>query len=199
MKQLGQKLSSGLNNWVDEGECPPEVAQRIELAIRGERRRSWWQTWPALTGAAAAAVFLVLVAGAQTNVGQSLTKVPLVGTMIAPFARNNSEPEKVINATAEHDGVTLTVATLYTTRDGTTVRYTLRGKDLNTGLDYTRYQPELRGKSGQAKLKNITSRREADTVVVEALFEPVAFGQTLTFSLQSLPDHQGPWTVDIKN
>jgi anti-sigma factor RsiW len=197
IRQLANRIGSDLKDWIDQGAMPPELTRRIEAEIHALQPKMWWQHWAFVSGAAAAAAFLILFISARSPLGQQLATVPLLGTMVAPFQSNN-QAATPINVSFEQDRVTLTVVSTLTTRAGTTILYTFSGKDLTASGDFTPYVPQLQGPSGVMKLKNLTSLRQGDQVVLNAFFEPAPFGVKLSLSVASLPNHTGSWQVSFQ-
>lgn len=212
VKELGRRLGAGLKGWVDQGEIPPELMARIEESVRppGARQRAWWRTWPAYTGAAAAAAVLVFLVGARLSGPAGVEQLPLVGNLAAQFFGRESAPTDdlpgqvvrtvLVNRSEERDGVTLTVRQAVTTTEATRVWYTLRGSNLNTMADLKSFQPVVTSSGGALKLERLTGGPQRGQVDLYADFAPVPAGQPLILTVKDLPMLQGgggTWTVSF--
>lgn len=204
MKELGDKLSRGLKHWVDQGVCPPEVMGRIEFSIRAARKKPWWQRWPVYAGAVAA-VFIFLI-GSRMDWSQQVASIPLVGSLAAQLwsmDSNGSDDWTVTaNATDDHDGIRFTVQEFNVTRDGTRVRYSIRGADLDTQGDTSRFRAQLSSDGSPVELRTVKVHAAAGEVTAEARFAPVKPGSHLTVSVHDLPVRsaatlKGTWKVSI--
>lgn len=215
MQDVGDVLSRGLKRWVDQGVCPPELLDRIELSLRPTRKRQpWYRAWPAYAGAVAAAAILLVVLGSQVDLSHQVASIPLVGTLAAQLFYPSADmqvddvstkrPTDVL-AKTEHDGLELEVYRVTTTTEAVRVQYALRGANLDSRANLTRYGARLAGAKGDLKLRNVHVVRDADEVLVEATYEPVLPGQALTLTVTNPPlkaeagaPANGTWEVSVK-
>ena len=223
MTKMGNLLSKGLRDWVDQGVCPGDVAERIEMSLRSARQRPWWQRWPAVIGAAAsvAAIFIVVLA-TQPHLAQQMASIPLIGGLAAQLVDPDIEiyvdPQKKVAASLFRPTRTVDLST-QTTREGTTltiqrvatdgkllrVQYTIKGESLvlltsdGKGL----LLPELRNQAGPVQAHSLTADRRGNEIHFVAYFDAVAEGEKLTLTVPALPAgsdrQQGPWTVSFTN
>jgi len=188
MDLFSRRLSHELKLWVDQGVCPPEVMEQIEKRLRQQRRRAFWRARSGhLVMAAAAAVFLIALAGARLDLApEHLASLPLVGSLAAQFLSGEDDDLQglgakavPVNLAAERDGVDLVVSRVLTTRDSTRVQYTLpAGTEAG--------QPELRGPEGPVWLHRVSSRTSHGRLVVTAEFDPVPAGEEVTLTVQGI-------------
>lgn len=220
MNHMGEMLSKGLKDWVDQGVCPPDVAERIELSLRAVRQRPWWQRWPAMVGvaASAAAIFIVLVA-TQPQLAQQMASVPLVGALAAQLADPDVElhldPNRPVSAAlfrptrtvdlatvVESEGVTLTVARVATGQQLLRIQYTITG-ELVLPADQVFLVPKLTSSAGSIPLHSLTADRRSGEIRFVAYFDAVPEGEKLTLTVPALstPENlqKGPWTVSFTN
>jgi len=210
MRDIGNVLSRGLKEWVDQGVCPPEVMERIEQSLRAGSRKPWWQRWPTYASVAtvAAAVFLVLMAS-RFDLSHQMASLPLVGSLAAQIfypsadVRVNDIPDGAeVRAADEHDGLVLALHTLVTGADATRVQYSLRGAALVTSENVNRYRAILATADGSLKLRSLNIQRAEAEVLVTASYEPVLPGQPLTLTVSNVPLQQPKpdlfWTVSVK-
>lgn len=217
VKELGQTLRRGLHAWIDQGECPPQLARQIELSIRQGARRPWWRrTWSVYAGASvAAAAVLMIVMWQQPDVAERMASVPLVGAIAAQFISPDLEVQfdpltpvntalmqptrtVAVDGTAEAQGMKLTVEKFEVSPQLTRVRYFVRGLMLIPEIDPLTYQPELSAKDGPVRLRGFNADQRDQGVVFQAYFDPVGSGQALTFTLDRLPVSQaisGRWAL----
>ena len=210
MRDIGRLLSRGMKEWVDQGVCPPEVMERIEMSLRAERRRPWWQAWPTYAGAVAAAVILlVMITTRSTDLSHQVASIPLVGTLAAHLlypgtdVRVDDIPDmQQALAEDEGDGVTLTVYQVTTGPKVTQIQYALRGSNLVTDGPMTQYEASVAGPRGDLKLRNTRIQRATDELLVTAEYEPVLPGTALTVTVADLPLKAGrarsTWQVTVK-
>jgi anti-sigma factor RsiW len=127
MQDVGDRLSRGLKQWVDEGVCPPDLKDRIELSLRPmHKRQPWYRAWPAYVGAVAAAAVLVVLLGSQMDLSHQVASIPLVGTLAAQLFYPSADmqvddvstkrPADVLIST-EHDGLKLEVYRVLSTAE----------------------------------------------------------------------------------
>jgi hypothetical protein len=199
MSEIGERLNSGLKQWVDEGICPPDLMAQIEASIVGARKQPWHRRWPAYASlAAVAAVFLVALVGVRLNftAGQ-MASIPFVGSLAAqllypgedvPAALPNAQVVNVEASTEQNQGK-LTVHQVATNPYAMRVQYTLK----NGKIDSEVIQPELKGQNGLISLRSLSAKGEGDHVNVIADFDPVAPGQELTLTVG------GTWQLSFHN
>lgn len=221
MKEIGDLLSRGLRDWVDQGVCPPQVAERIELSIRSIHRRPWWQRWPAVVGTTAAvAVVLVIVLSSQPQWAHQMASVPLLGALatqlVDPDVEIHADPGRPITATlfrptrtvdlaagAEIGGVTLTVERVATDGKLTRVQYTVEGEGLALPEETAQLAPTLTTAKGEVPFQGLTANRKGEAILFVAYFEAIPAGEKLTLAVPSLTtqkgEQKGPWTVDFAN
>lgn len=210
MRDIGNMLSRGLKEWVDQGVCPSEVMDQIERSLRSGSRKAWWQRWPTYAGVAtaAAAVFLVLLAS-RYDVSHQMASLPLVGTLAAQIFYPNADvrvadiPDATeIQAADEHDGLVFALHSLITGADAVRVQYSLRGSTLDTGDNVNRYRATLSTAAGTLKLRSLNIKRADGEVLLSAMYEPVLPGQPLKLSVTNVPLQYSmselTWTVTVK-
>jgi len=221
MKETSELLTKGLKDWVNNGVCPPGVAERIELSLRQASGRPWWQRWPAVVGVVAtvAAVFIVAIA-TSPEVAHRVASVPLLGAIAAQLAGPELElqvdPQKPVTAalfkptrtvdlsvTAGADGASLVVERLSTDEKLLRVQYTVRGKGLVVGSDKLSLVPKLTGPEGPIALHSYTADQKGDEIRFVAYFDAVPAGSTLKLTVP-LVDVEGggalgPWEVSFTN
>lgn len=207
MRDLGRIISGGLNDWVNQGVCPPDVIARIEESLRPARRRqAWWQTWPAMAGATAAAVFL-LVLSASLDLPHGAASLPFVGGLAAQFFSGGPdedpewEPVNQATATTERDGIRLTVDQVSMGREALGVRFTVQGEPLDAAADMKRVSVGLGLMT--ANLRELTYVPGPNgQVQFTAFFTRVPAGESVQMTVRNLPmrsgpDAPGPWLVSF--
>lgn len=215
MRNLGNMLSRGLKEWVDEGVCPPEVMARIEESLRPARKRSWYQAWPAYAGAVAAVVLILLVASRTTDMSHQIASIPVVGGLAAQLLYPSSDvdvkdltgelPAQAAGV-AEHDGIALEVYLPTLTPNALQVKYSLKGAALDPQAHINSYAAVLAGPHGAMALKRLRIARAADEVLLTAEYDPVLPGQSVTVTVKDLPTTKESaatygamdWTVTVK-
>lgn len=210
MRDIGKVLSRGLQDWVDEGVCPPEVLARIEESLRPARRRAWWQSWPAYAGAVAAVFVILLVAASRSmDMSQQIASIPLVGGLATNllYPGIDVQVENLADrkpgqpvASTEHDGVRLDLFQPAAGVDAFRIQYVLRGEQLDTQAALKRYEATLAGTKGTLKLRHMEIARADNEVLVSAEYEPVLPGQPLTLTVTGLPvpaPAAQPWQVTV--
>lgn len=220
MKQMGDMLSRGLKEWVDQGVCPPDVAARIEWSLRSVRQRPWWQRWPAVAGAAASvAAVLIVVLATQPQLAQQMASVPLIGALAAqlidPDIEFHLDPDRPVSAAlfrptrtvnlaiaAESVGATLTVDRVATDQKLLRVEYTITG-DLVLPADKAELVPKLQSSAGPVPLHSLTADSRAGQIRFVAYFDAVPEGEKLSLTVPALYTKEnvqkGPWTVTFAN
>jgi hypothetical protein len=185
----------------------------IEANLRPARKRAWWQAWPAYAGAVAA-VFLVLVivASQTTDMSHQVAGIPLVGGLAAHLLYPGADvkvddltgdrPNEVVG-TADHDGIKLDVYQPVLGADRFRVKYSLKGTNLDTQANINRYSAVLLGAHGALKLRNLRIERAVDEVLVNAEYDPILPGQTVTLTLKGVPVQNqtvtaAEWQVTVK-
>ncbi|HWH71533.1 MAG TPA: hypothetical protein VNT26_19305 [Candidatus Sulfotelmatobacter sp.] len=162
-----------------------------------------------------AAVFLLLlvVASQSVDLSHQIASIPFVGGLATNLLypgtdvevrdltdRRPGEPV----ASTEHDGVRLDVYRPSLGTDALRVQYAVRGALLDSQAGRNRFEASLTGPKGTVKFRHLTIARTANEVLVDAEYEPVLPGQTLTLTLDDLPLQgtgvQGPaaWQVTFK-
>lgn len=209
MKQVDNLLSQGLKDWVDQGGCPPEVAERIRSSIRELHRPPRWRRWAALAGSVAvvAAVF-VLVFATQPQVAHQFASVPILGALAAqlvePDFEFHADPKGAMTASlfrptrqvdlaaeAEADGLTLSVETVATDGQVMQIRYTARGKGLLLPADQAALLPEVRTAAGLVECQSLTADKRGDAIRFVLFCEGVPDGEEVSLTLPALPAEGG--------
>jgi len=205
MQDVGERLSRGLKEWVDEGVCPSDLLACIEGRLRSQQKRPWYMAWPMYASAIAAAAVLVLMVSGKTGLPDHLASIPLVGSVAAQlFAPNTGLMDDAIdiNASVERTGITFTVLQFHTTKTGTIIRYSLRGEGLDLQAAAGRYQAKLTGPRGAISSKRLTVERGTGELLVTETFATVLPGETLTLTATDLPmkapGASGIWQVSFK-
>ncbi len=221
MKETSELLTKGLKDWVDQGVCPPDIAERIELNLREASGRPWWQRWPALVGVVAtvAAVFLVAVA-TNPDIAHKVASVPLLGAIAAQLASPELDfqvdPQKPVsaalfkptrtvdlNVTAVQEDATLTVVRVSTDEKLLRVQYSVAGEGLVLGKDELSLIPRLTSPDGPVALQSYTADQKDDEIRFVAYFDAVPAGASLTLTVPSLElrdgGTRGPWQVAFTN
>lgn len=213
MRQVGERLSDGLKQWVEQGVCPDAVMARIEARLTAGRRRPWWRNWTTVTGAAAAAVLLLLVLTRSEQLGQMATLVGgLASQLVAPEAGVRPVQERVAdgvrilkyNLADEHDGIHFRLHEVALGEQQSRIHISIRGRSLDPLADAARYAPVLHGPMGPVALRHMEMIRGRGEVVVHAAFEPIPSGQDWRLVLQNLPrqaggETAGTWEIGFTN
>lgn len=221
MNETTDLLSKGLKDWVNQGVCPPDVAERIELSLRSARQRPWWQRWPAMVGAAAsvAAVFIVVLA-TQPQLAQQMASAPLIGALAAQLADPDVElhtdpqqpvtaklfrPTRTVDLNTEtvSDGVTLTVVRVATDTQLLRVQYKIRGEDLVLPAEKILLWPKLSSEAGPVVGHSLTADQRGSEIHFVVYFDAVPEGEKLTLTVPALVTEngtkKGPWTASFTN
>lgn len=218
MKEIGHRLHTGLHGWADQGICPPELMARLEESIhslgveRQVRKRPWYQSWPAVTGAVAAAAVLLVLLGGEMGMRDQMAAIPFIGTVtthLFPNAQNLSGYRLVrVKASDSRGGITLTVTELEAGQEQTRIHYSLSGKELATDADSSAYRSRLEGPVDAVGFKSISVKQQDGRVEIDALFDAVPPGTPLTLTIYNVPrrpaaggsmsTQSGPWTVSFK-
>lgn len=218
MRAFGDLLRRGLSDWVDQGSVPPDLAARIEVQIRPQRK-TWWKNWQSSVGlvTAAAAVLMLLV----TTQPDRMATIPLLGLLVTQFtapdfeytvaqgpvtesiARKPSRAVQLQDAVTVQQGVTLTVNLIEQIGNQTHLQYTVNDVTLDKRLSDPVSHPKLAGPNGSIPLLSFNADRKSGAVVFNAYFENVSPGQKLTLTVEGLPvgDQvlRGPWQVTFSN
>ncbi|HEY3363583.1 MAG TPA: zf-HC2 domain-containing protein [Symbiobacteriaceae bacterium] len=212
VNEIGHKFHAGLSDWVDQGVCPPELMARIEDSIRAisaeaaHRHRPWYQSWPAMAGAVAAAAVLLVVMGGQLGMRDELAAIPFIGP-VATHLFSGGDPNLTgfglipLKVGDSHGGIALAVSELEVGKDQTRIHYSLAGRDLDTEADAMSYAPVLQGSRGSITLHTVTVGRKSGELSIDAYFDPVPTGEALAFSISQVPvkmpsgsaRRTGPW------
>lgn len=221
MKEMGDMLSKGLKDWVDQGVCPSDLAERIELSLRSARQRPWWQRWPAMVGAAAsvAAVFIVVLA-TQPQLAQQMASVPLLGALAAQLVDPDVEihidpnqpvsaalfrPTRTVDLAAEgaSEETVLTVERVATDNKLMRVQYTIKGENLVLPAAEIELVPTLSGATGPVQFHSLTAERRGSAIRFIAYFDAVPEGEKLSLTAPVLYTEKntkkGPWTASFTN
>lgn len=221
MKQMGDLLSKGLKDWVDQGVCPADLAERIEVNLRLARQRPWWQRWPALMGAAAtvAAVFIVVLA-TQPQLAQQMASVPLIGALAAqlvdPDVEIHVDPQRPVTATlfrptrtvdlntqTAMGKTTLTVQRVATDAKLLRVQYTIKGEGLELPADKLVLVPKLNSSTGSVPFQGLTADQRSGEIRFIAYFDAMSDGEKLTLIAPALRtengENKGPWIAEFTN
>lgn len=221
MTKMRDLLSRGLREWVDQGVCPSDVAERIELSLRSARHRPWWQRWPAVMGAAAtvAAVFIVVLA-TQPQLAQQMASVPLIGALAAqlvdPDVEIHINPQQKVaaalfrptrtvdlNSQTTLEGNTLTLERVATDGKLLRIQYTIKGEGLVLPTEKGLLWPQLSNAAGPIQVHSLTADRRGDEIHFVAYFDAVTEGEKLILTLPALPtgggQQKGPWAVIFTN
>jgi hypothetical protein len=221
MKEMGDLLSKGLKEWVDNGVCPADLAERIELSLRSARQRPWWQRWPAVLGAAAtvAAIFIVVLA-TQPHLAQEMASVPLIGALAAqlinPDVEVNVDPNQQVTAAlfrptrtvdlavaTDSEGATLTVERVASDSKLLRVQYTIKGAGLVLPAEKMMLVPKLESSAAAVPFHSLTADRKGDEIRFVAYFDVVPAGEKLSLTVPALSTEagtkKGPWTVSFTN
>lgn len=209
MKDIGDKLSQGLKDWVNQGVCPPEVAERIQLSLKGESRRSAWRRAAAAFGsvAAVAAVFLFALS-TQPQFAQHVASVPFLGALAAQLLEPDLEihlnPQQRMTAalfrpsrsvtlkvTESGDGLTLTVTSVATGESATRIAYTVQGEGLVLPEDEAALLPAVATQARPLTCQSLTADQRRSAIRFELYCEPVPAGETITLTLPELPRQSG--------
>ncbi len=215
MRGMGDLIRRGLNEWVDQGTVPAELAARIEVHIR-PRKKVWWQNWQLAAGlvTAAAAVFLVLF----TTQPERIASIPLLGALFmtpdftytaapGPVTEKLPKPSNEVhpqNATTEKEGITLTVNLIEQVGHLTHIQYTIKGMTLDKErLKNPVTHPTLTAAGKKVSLSSFNADQRSGAIVFNAYFDALQSGQSLTLTIGSLPAGeqmvQGPWQVTFSN
>lgn len=221
MKEMGDLLSRGLRDWVDQGVCPIDVAERIELSLRSAHQRAWWQRWPTVAGVAAtvAAVFIVVLV-TQPQMAQQMASVPLIGALAAqlinPDVEVHIDPNQPVSAAlfrptrtvdlvtqTEADGILLTVERVASDSKLLRVQYTIKGEALLLPEQKILLVPKLNTAAVPVPFHSLTADRKGNEIRFVAYFDAVAEGEKLTLTAPALTNEsgakKGPWTVPFTN
>lgn len=220
MKQMGDMLSKGLKDWVDQGVCPADLAERIELSLRSARQRPWWQRWPAVVGAAASvAVIFIVVLATQPQLAQQMASVPFIGALAAqlvdPDVELHLNPDRPVSAAlfrptrtvdldaaAEGEGAMLTVERVATDQKLLRVQYTVTG-NLALPAEKVLLVPKLTSSTGPVTFHSLTADRRGAEIRFVAYFDAVPEGEKLSLTVPTLYTEEnvrkGPWTVSFTN
>lgn len=220
MKEIGNLLSRGLKDWVDQGTCPSDVAERIERVLK-PRQRSWWQRWPAAAAvAAAAAAVLLVVLSTQPQMANQMASVPLVGalaaSLVSPDIEIQVDPRRPVTASLFRpvrtvdmqnvtvaNGITITVDRVATDAKMLRVQYTVKGDGLEIPSDQQTLEPRLISSAGPIRFLGLTADRKGEEIRFVAYFEAVPEGERLTLTVPALAiqrgDQKGPVTLTFTN
>ncbi len=210
MKEVGDKVSKGLKEWVNEGICPPELLGEMERTIRAMARPRWWQRWPVV--AAAAVVLLLIVAGTQQDLPGEIASLPLVGSFVTQFWEEDetgfAQHEGL--GTDEHDGVAFRVLSLETEGGRLRIACLVRGNRLNMLADPSSFTLTVQGAGGPLEVRPERIVRRQGEVLLEANLDAGKVGDAFTVTLPSVPLNQvdsltgggahvqkGPWQVRV--
>lgn len=204
MRSLGEFISRGLKEWVNEGVCPPELSARLEVGLRVPSRRLWWRGWAVPVGVVAAAAAFVLALSVRPELGDQVASVPLLGALAAQLnppdfqvqldalnARDQiaARPGSLrsIGRSVRVRGITLTLDQAEFSEAGTRLRYSILGLEMSPEADGRLFQPRLLTADGPVPLHNFTGDRRTNSLVFEAYFDAVPVGSSLTLELVDLP------------
>jgi len=209
MKDIGEKLSQGLKEWVNQGVCPPEVAERIQLSLKGAGRRSGWRRAVVAVAsvAAVAAVFLVALS-TQPQFAHQVASVPFLGALAAQLIQPDIEihldpdqrmtaalfrPSRSVklNVTESGGGLRLTITSVATGESATRIGYTVQGEGLVLPEDEAALLPVVATQAGPLTCRSLTADQKRGEVRFELYCEPVPAGEEISLTLPELPRESG--------
>lgn len=209
MKDISDKLSQGLKEWVNQGVCPPEVAERIQLSLRGEGRRSAWRRLGiAAASVAAVAAVLLFALSTQPQYAQQLASVPVLGALAAQLLEPDLEihlnPQQHMTAalfrpsrsvklqvTESEGGLSLTITSVATGESATRIGYTLQGEGLVLPEEQEALVPAVSTQAGPLTCQSLTADQRRGEIRFELYCEPVPAGEEISLTLPELPREDG--------
>ena len=210
MKQIDNLLSQGLKNWVDQGDCPPEVAERIRLSIREVHQPPRWRRWVAVAGsvAAVAAVFL-LVFSTQPHLAQQVASVPILGALAAQLVEPEIEihvdpqgamttalfrPTRKVDlaAVAQAEGLSLSVDAVSTDGEVMQIRYSAKGEGLLLPSEQEEsLMPQVSTAAGPVSCQSLTADLRSDEIRFVLFCDAVPVGEQVSLTIPALPAEDG--------
>lgn len=203
MKETGDLLSRGLKEWVDQGTCPPEVLERIQLSILPARPNRW-RRWSMVVGSVAAVAVLLVVLVGQPQIAEQMASVPLLGALAAQLVDPDVEisigsqqsvtaalfrPTRTVNlaTAADEANQILTVRRVATDGQVMRIQYTVKGKDLLLPTEKEALIPEVSTQGGPITCQRLSADRRTDGIRFTLDCEAVAPGEEVTLTVPSLP------------
>jgi len=209
MKEMGEKLSQGLKEWVNQGVCPPNVAARIRESLPTAGRRSPWRRWGAVAvSAAAVAAVLLFALSTQPQLSHQVASVPLLGALAAQLVGPDLEihldpqnrtstalfrPSRKVDlaATAEGGGLTLTVTSVATDDRAMRIQYTARGEALLLPTDQAAIMPAVSTAAGPVTCRSLTADQGRGEIRFDVYCDAVPAGEQVSLTLPALPAQGG--------
>nr|PZN71711.1 MAG: hypothetical protein DIU55_08175 [Bacillota bacterium] len=180
MRDIGDRLSQGLKEWVNQGVCPPEVAARIQASLRSEIRRSTWRRTAAVLASVAAVAAVVLIAASAR--------------LLDPDLEIHLNPEERMTGALFRksvDGLRLTIISVATSESATRIDYTVEGEGLVLPAEEAALRPQVSTPSGPLTCPSLTVDQQRGAIRFELHCEPVPKGETITLTLPELPRRSG--------
>jgi|GEM_PF-1762082 len=209
MRDISDKLSRGLKEWVNEGVCPPDVAERIQRSLRGESRRfTRRRAAAAITAVAAAAAVLLFALSTQPQFAQQVASVPFLGALAAHLLEPDLEihldpqqrmtaalfrPQRSVklNVTAEAEGLKLTVTAAALSDQSLRIAYTLRGEGLTLPEDEKALMPTASTESGPLTCRSLTAEQGRGAIHFQLYCDAAPAGEAISLTVPPLPREQG--------
>ncbi len=202
MNDIGEKLSQGLKEWVNQGVCPPEVAARIELSVRrAGRRPPWRRAFVATASVAAAAAVLGLALSSQLIEPDLEIHLDPQQRLTAALFRPSRSVK--LQVTESGGGLSLTITSVATGESATRIDYTVQGEGLVLPEDETALVPEVATEAGPVSCPSLTADQRRGGIRFALYCEPVPAGETIRLTLPELPRQSGgtfpPLTATFTN
>lgn len=207
IRSVGTVVASGLKAWVDQGECPPGLAQHIETAIRPDSRKGsrmgLWVTASSLVTVAAAGFFLLLLS-TRPELSDQMFGVPLVGALAARVNPPDFVEGQTSLGTADSlaqfsgtvhsfdrsstkNGLTVTVHRILLSPSRTQVQFSVQGLQNTDLLTTSLFEFLLYGPDGPLPLQGFSGDIRSDRIMFNAHFDPVSNGFPRKFSMWVMP------------
>lgn len=195
MRETCQRVSSGLQSWVEQGRLPVEVEDQLRLALEAEAgqsvalgRRAGWRTAAIAAGAAAAAMVLAVT----TPVGGLVQQA---ATALLPGARAVGTARPV--AEASRHGITVAVPDLQFSADQTVVAITVAG---TAGISAQELS-SIRLMAGDTPLTPVGSptvaQADGGLFRITATFGAAPAGVPLSLQVDRVGGVAGPWVLTV--
>ena len=207
VRSVGVAVASGLKAWVEQGECPPGLAQQIEATIRPDTpkrsRLAFWATASSLLTVAAAGFFLLLL-GTRPELNDQMFGVPLIGALAARLNPPDFVEGKADLGTADslaqfsgtvrtfhrsftQHGLTVTVHRVLLAPSRTQVQFSVQGLQNVDLLTTSLFEFILYGPDGPLLLQGFSGDVRGDRIMFNACFDPVPSGFPRKFSMWVMP------------
>lgn len=207
VRTIGAAVARGIKAWVDEGECPPGLAEQIQSIIHPDRpklsRLAVWVTTSSLITAVAAGLFLLLL-GTRPDLNDQMLGLPLVGALAnrlnpPDFVQGKislgstdslsqlSGTVRTFNRTFEQHGLTVTVHRVQLTPSHTQVQFSVQGLQNVKLLTTSLFEFILYGPDGPLLLHGFSGDIRSDKIMFKAYFDPIKSGFPRKFSMWVMP------------